>query len=417
MHRVPILCFVALLLVLNGAASQGQPLGPEFRVNTYITNGQLGSSIARDATGNFVVVWVSMTQDGSSGGIFGQRYASTGAPLGGEFRVNTYTTNLQTAPFVASDDAGNFVVFWSGADSPQNNNFDIFGQRYDATGAPLGGEFRVNAQTAGNQFVTSVASDPAGTLVVAFQSYGQDGSGYGVFAQRYASTGDPLGDEFQVNTFTTRNQRFAAVTSDALGNFVIAWSGATLGPGHVDILAQRYNSSGRPLGGEFRVNTYTSNDQRSPAIASDSAGNFVIVWESNVHGGIFGQRYSRSGAPLGGEFRVNTYTLWDQYAPSVASDPDGNFVVTWSSMGIEGHYYLDVFAQRYSSSGDPLGGQFRVNTYTLYNQIDPFVLTDPSGNYVVTWTSCWVQDGSGCGIYGQRYGPILPLEAPDFPVE
>ena len=57
--------------------------------------------------------------------------------------------------------------------------------------------------------------------------------------------------------------------------------------------------------------------------------------------------------------------------------------------------YLDVFAQRYSSSGDPLGGQYRVNTYTTNNQIYPSVAIDPSGNHVVTWTSCWTQDGSG----------------------
>jgi hypothetical protein len=416
MHRVPILCLVALLFVPNGAWAQGGPLGPEFRVNTYIPNGQLRSSIALDAAGNFVIVWSSYTQDGSSGGIFGQRYASTGAPLGGEFRVNTYTTNLQSTPFVAAEPAGNFVVFWSGADSPQNDNFDVYGQRYDAGGAPLGGEFRVNGETAGNQFVTSVASDPAGNVVVALQSFGEDGAGYGVFAQRYASTGAPLGGQFQVNSFTTRFQGSAAVASDALGNFVIVWTGQQ--PlSRFDILAQRYNSEGLPLGGEFRVNTYTSADQFDPAIASDSAGNFVIVWESNVQGGIFGQRYSSSGAPLGGEFRVNTYTAWDQEDPSVASDPDGNFVVTWHSMGIEGYIYLDVFAQRYSSSGDPLGGQYRVNTYTTNNQIYPSVRTDPSGNHVVTWTSCWTQDGSGCGVYGQRYGPILSREAPDFPVE
>ena len=51
-------------------------------------------------------------QDGSSLGVFGQRYASSGAPLGAEFQVNTYTTNIQVSPSVASDTAGNFVVVW-----------------------------------------------------------------------------------------------------------------------------------------------------------------------------------------------------------------------------------------------------------------------------------------------------------------
>jgi len=414
MSRVPLLSLAAFLVVPNCVWPQA--LGPEFRVNTFVQNGQLGSAQARDAAGNFVVVWVSFNQDGSSGGIFGQRFASTGAPLGGEFRVNTYTTNIQTAPFAASDDAGNFVVSWSGAGIPQPAQFDVFAQRFDATGAPLGGEFRVNTVTAGTQLLTSMASDPAGNFVVVFQSYGQDGSGYGVFAQRYASTGEPLGGEFQVNTFTTRNQSAPAVALDAFGNFVIAWTGPTepLGSNRFDILARRYNSSGRPLGGEFRVNTHTRGDQRSPAIASDAAGNFTVVWESADESDVFGQRYSSSGAPLGDEFRINTFAIGDQYTPSVTSDPDGNTVVTWTSNGIEGYWYLDIFGQRFSSSGEALGGQFRVNSWTTYNQIDSAVLADPSGNFVVTWSSCWTQDGSGCGIYGQRFGPILSAEAPDF---
>ena len=412
MHRVPILCLVALLFVPNGAWAQ--PLGPEFRANTEVQNGQLRSSIATDAAGNFVIVWTSYGQDGSSGGIYAQRYASTGAPLGGEFRVNTYTTNAQIAPFVAAEPAGSFMVFWNGQ---QSGGFDVYGQRYDGGGVPLGGEFLVNSQTAGSQFVNSVASDPEGNVVVAMQSR-SDGSGYGIFAQRYASTGVPLGGEFQVNTFTLRNQSSPAVATDASGNFVIVWTGpqpqAYAG---YDILGQRFSSSGLPLGGEFRVNTYTSGDQFSPAIASDAAGNVIIVWRSDDQRAIFGQRFSSAGAPLGGEFRVNTYSIWEQEDPSVASDPDGNFVVTWYSVGIEGYYYLDVFGQRYSSSGDPLGGQYRINTFTTNNQIYPAVAADPSGNHVVTWTSCWTQDGSGCGVYGQRYGPILSPDGSDVPVE
>jgi len=34
-------------------------------------------------------------------------------------------------------------------------------------------------------------------------------------------------------------------------------------------------AQGNPLGPEFRVNTYTTNDQVQPSIAADSAGNFV----------------------------------------------------------------------------------------------------------------------------------------------
>jgi hypothetical protein len=110
----------------------------------------------------------------------------------------------------------------------------------------------------------------------------------------------------------------------------------------------------QPVGPEFRVNTYTTNAQRNPRVALDSAGNFVVVWESWEQGGsygIFAQRYASTGAPLG-EFRVNTYTLeqepWEGY-PSVASDPAGNFVVVWASKAQDGSD-SGIFGQRFSAA-------------------------------------------------------------------
>jgi hypothetical protein len=51
--------------------------------------------------------------------------------------------------------------------------------------AALGSEFRVNTTTASIQASPSVAMDADGNYVVTWQSYLQDGSLYGVYAQRY----------------------------------------------------------------------------------------------------------------------------------------------------------------------------------------------------------------------------------------
>ena len=83
-----------------------------------------------DSSGKLVIIWRSY-QDGSGDGVFAQRYASTGAPLGPEFRVNTWTSSDQVGAVVASDSSGNFIVVW---DSPQDSGgpgiHGIFGQRY-----------------------------------------------------------------------------------------------------------------------------------------------------------------------------------------------------------------------------------------------------------------------------------------------
>ena len=59
--------------------------------------------------------------------------------------------------------------------------------------------------------------------------------------------------------------------------------------------AQRFNASGTPQGGEFRLNTTTALDQQRPALALQPGGNFVAVWRGNGPGdtdGLFLQRYT-----------------------------------------------------------------------------------------------------------------------------
>src|SRR6185436_5784427 len=101
----------------------------EFQVNTYTTGDQSRPSVAIDEAGNFVVVWLSLGEDGSGFGVFGQQFDATGNKVGGQFRVNTHTTGSQFAPAVASNVDGDFVVAWAGP-SGQPDSYGITGQRY-----------------------------------------------------------------------------------------------------------------------------------------------------------------------------------------------------------------------------------------------------------------------------------------------
>jgi hypothetical protein len=411
------LLFVALVITPSGASPQGNPVGPEFRVNTYINSPHQLPAVASDSSGNFVVVW--QAPDASNFGVFGQRYASTGAPLGPEFSINTSVTLGQTSPAVASDSSGNFVVVWtSQITGGPFFDFDVFGRRYSTTGAPLGPEFRVNTVTVGSQSNPDVASDASGNVVVVWAGDGLTG----VVGQRYASTGAPLGPEFRVNTLPANSATSApAVASDPSGNFVVVWASPDgCGPCGLGVFGQRYASTGAPLGPEFQVNTFTFFDQWFPDVTSDPSGNFVVVWQSYAQddgngNGVFGQRYASTGAPLGAEFRVNTYITNHQSEPAVASDASGNFVVVWYSLTQDGSGN-GVFGQRYASTGEPLGPEFRVNTYTTADQEFPSVASAPSGNFVILWDSD-LQEGSSDNVYGQRYSPIVPVELTRFEVE
>ena len=91
----------SVVLALTVAASAQTCAGGEFRINTYTTGYQGFARAAMEPDGDFVVVWTSFAQDGSDYGAFGQRFEASGAPRGSEFRINSYTTGFQGLPHAA----------------------------------------------------------------------------------------------------------------------------------------------------------------------------------------------------------------------------------------------------------------------------------------------------------------------------
>jgi hypothetical protein len=363
-----------------------------------------------------------------------------GAPLGGEFQVNTYTTSSQSEPSTAIDSSGNFVIAWQswGQDVEE---WGVYAKRFDSDGNEFtpppgalkggesGNEFRVNTYTTMSQSNPSVAMNSTGDFVIVWESGGQDADGWGIYAQRYDKNGNLLGAEFRVNSYQVDDQRYPAVAMNSNGDFVIVWMSLGQNGGFsYQIYAKRYNSSGSELtppvgakrggesGNEFRVNNVTTNSHWNPCVALDSQGNFVIVYQPFGQDGdqrcIYAQLYNSTGYLVGEEFQVNSYTIDDQEDPSVAMDSFGNFVISWVSYGQNTSW--DIFAKHYDSNGNELtppqdaikggevGNEFRVNTYLSSGQRFPSVTMEPSGNFVITWRS-WNQDGDENGVYAQFY--------------
>jgi hypothetical protein len=80
----------------------------------------------------------------------------------------------------------------------------------------------------------------SGAFVVAWESQGQDGSGYGVFARRFSSAGAALASEFRANDSTSNTQNAAAVAINTNGSFVIVWRDAELDGSGFGVFAQRF---------------------------------------------------------------------------------------------------------------------------------------------------------------------------------
>jgi hypothetical protein len=415
MRPVWLLSVAVIAAVPRAVFPQGTPQGPEFRANTFTTGSQSTPGLATNIAGDFTVAWES-PQDGSGTGIFAQRFAA-GVPIGPEFRVNTFTTGNQFASAVASDITGNVMVVWT-SELQDGSGLGIFGQTFSSNGVPSSAEFRVSSYGTGDQFGPAAAGDKSGAILVVWTSDGQDGSGQGVFAQRFAPFGTPLGPEFRLNTATAGNQVSPSVASMQSGTFVVAWESEGQDGAGLGVFGQRYSASGNPIGPEFRVNTFTTGTQRAPAVGA-AFGSFVVVWQGDGHEGpgygVFGQRFANSGAAAGPEFLVNSFVTGAQSGPTVADDVNGDFVVVWASPDQDGDA-AGIFGQRYLVSGAPLGSEFRVNTYTTAAQSRPAVAVSFAGNFAVVWASD-TQDGAAYGVFGQRYTQIVPVELEAFRVE
>lgn len=404
-----IIIGTAVLLMGAGGvavATSDETIAPDLQVNTYTAGNQVGPAVAMGPDGRFIIAWSSKDQDGDGYGVYGQRYDSSGHAIGAEFQVNTYVTGNQYDPSVAVTTNGNFVITWS-SNGQHGDWWGIYGQRYDSSGNAVGAEFQVNTYDASLQDRSSVAMDGAGNFVITWSSHKQDGDGWGVYGQRYDSSGSAVGTEFQVNTHTAGLQEGSSVAMDAQGNFVIAWVSRNKEDDGWGIYGQRYDRAGNPVGAEFEVNTYPAGDRHHhrTSVAMGPNGNSAIAWASHLPEddwwSVYAQLYNSFGNKIGYEFKVNSYTKGTQFRPSIAMDADGGFVVAWTSISPEGSGW-GVYAQRFDSTGLAVDQEFQVNSQSTKTQSNPSAAMDANGNVVIAWTSK-DQDGDGYGLFMRKF--------------
>ena len=460
----------------------------EVLANTHTTGPQIAPAVAADAAGNFVVVWESFGQEAPanpSSGIFGRRFSSAGAPLGGEFLVNTFTTSVQSEPAVARDADGDFVVVWldySGANPVAGGNFavGIIGRRYNAAGVAQGGEFLVNTTRAVRD-LPAIAMDAAGNFAVAWQS-DDDGSGESISAQLFNAAGQMQGTEIRVvNNTTAGDQTRPSISFDSTGAFLITWQSANQDGSGTGVFGQRFNAAGAKIGTEFPVNPTTSGDQGDPAVAAGN-GRAVVAWQGPGPGdgsetGVFMQRFTLGNPEPPGaiQFSAATYSVAENAGPATitvtrtggsggsisASYATSNGTATAGSdytaaSGTITFGDTDTAAKTFTVAitpdtdvepdqtvnlaltnptggatlgspnpavltiinddvPPPPGGEFRVNAYTTSDQDNVRLAADGLGNFVVTWLS-FAQDGDREGLFAQRYTNAGVPQGPEFRV-
>ncbi|MBD1848873.1 hypothetical protein [Leptolyngbya sp. FACHB-711] len=400
---------------------QATPKGNVLRVNSSTADDQQNPSIAIDERGNFVIAWQSDSEEDEEE-VLARFFLPGGTAFAPEFLVNSLREGDQERPALGIDGIGNTIAVWQ-AENQGDAGSGIFAQQYEFSGDDFrenGSEFRINTTTEGRQQNPDVAFEPLGTdeenrearnFVVVWQNegrttnevIGRDESGFGIFAQRYNSSGARQGRAFLVNTTTDRAQINPAVATDSAGNFVVVWQSRTRNNGY-DIFAQRFDRFGNPINNQFQVNPRVRGDQINPDVTVGPAGNFVVVWQDQEQdgdgSGIYARRYNARGNAVGAEnLRVNSTTNGDQQTPSIGSDRQGNFTIVWASDSDDN---FNVLGQQFGSNGSRIAGEFQVNKTTDNDQTLPQIAVRPNGNFVVAWQSD-EGDDRGTDILARRF--------------
>jgi len=283
--------------------------------------------------------------------------------------VNLDYTKQRLSSSVAALPNGDFLITWSSYSSI-SSSYDVYAQRYDSDGNEVESVFQVNTYTFGEQSASNITSVDNG-FVITWHSEGQDGSESGIFGQRYDLSGAKIGSEFQVNTYKNNYQSFPSSTNLPNGEFLVTWSSMNQGGERFDIYGQKFNSDNLKVGDEFKVNSYTENDQWLSNVAGLSDGGFFITWQSYQQDGsgygVYGQQYDEDGLAIGDEVQINSYTIDDQYEPDIVSLSDGGFVVNWQSVGQDG-YTNNAYAKHYGVNGEPVS--INSSNFVLYNLIN-----------------------------------------------
>jgi Ca2+-binding RTX toxin-like protein len=306
--------------------ASGTATGQDSVVNSTVTGDQYLPVVASFGDGNLVFAWTS--NEGSQFDIRARIYNPEGNPVGPDFLVNSTTTNTQYGATIAQLADGRFVIAWESNDGTQT---DINLKLFNADGTPSTSDLLVNSTVSGGQEGPSIAALQGGGFALVWET--DEGGLRDIRARVFQNDGTALGPDFIVNSTTFDTQLRPSAAALAGGGFVVAWDSSD-GTSNQDIRARIFDAKGSPKAPDFLVNSTVAGGQYSPAIAALPDGRFYITWDSfeAVQADIRARLFNADGTASAADFIVNSIVANNQFSPVTALLADGRLVTSWDSL-------------------------------------------------------------------------------------
>jgi hypothetical protein len=355
--------------------------------HTQLTGRHYDPDIATAPNGNSVAVWEDDNDDNGVGQIHARGFDPDGNQLFSQLTVNVVSSGQQKHPDVAIDDSGRFVVVWED-DQDGDGSYEIRVRGFNANGSERFSDRMVNVVSSGQQTAPSVACDASGNFVVAWED-DQDGNGlYQILARGFTAAGAQRIAPFTVNSVSAGQQFDPVIGMDADGDFVVAWEDDQDDDANFQIFARGFTATAGNRFTQRALNTNTAGQHTRPSIGMANNGDFVVAWEDDQDANGFYQIYARSlsitGAQRFGVITVNSVSDGQQLAPDVSMRGDGAFAVVWQDDQDENDSY-QILARDFTAAGAQNRADFTVNSDASGQQHLPVTAMDEQGRFLVAW--------------------------------
>jgi hypothetical protein len=260
----------------------GNAITGELSVNLGTAGRQLYPSVAFADTNTLVVAWENWTTVAGTetASVCVQRLDPNGVALGDTISADTAIYGCRD-PQVAADGAGRFAVVWW----RERSIHPIVARLFGPDGVPLTDPFEVNTTSIATVTRPSIAMNTRGDFVIAWDGHLERASEDDIYARLYDPNGTPRGEPFVVNTIRAGAQQWPQVSLNEANEFVVVWEHDTGDLNATEIAARYFDPNGVPVGEQFQLNTYTLDAQRYPDVAMAGPGSYLAVWESNGQDG------------------------------------------------------------------------------------------------------------------------------------
>ncbi len=386
----------------------------EVLANTFTGNRQQDPAVAADSLGNLLVAWGSRRQEQGTFGIFAELMDPKGRPLTTELHVNQFLPREQAKPAVAFAADGTAWVLWHSV-GQDRNGVGLYARRfgYQEEGfGPLGDEFPIAPHAEGDQLDAVLCPSGSGGMMVAWTGYADQRQV--IFARHFATDGTPQGSPFALSSSKDGWDRLVSLAPTPTG-VVAVWAHQNQAQCPEGILGALWDGQAEEPLKPFVVSPGDSAFDVEPCVDTAQDGSFVVAWMSSQNSEDYtakAQRFSAAAKPLGEALIVDAGGSPHRSGAQVAVAADSRFVVAYNShlpkqFSRPAHRPTEpasIFGQRFSASGQPLGGGFRWNQFDEGEQSlqvgvnAKHLLWTAQDQLVAAWHGALPADSRGVGV-------------------